>query len=245
MSHIDTSANLNRWRKKSLAEKALLAVGMLLIAVCIPSWIDDLVVAAIMIAATVGGARVPFSLWWKAMTAPISFLFLGVLTLIFQVHAFPFFIGLAPNGLELAWKLGVRAFAGLCCLLFLALTTPAADLTGGLRKIGVPAEIVEMALLMYRFVFLLTDTAEAMNAAQAARLGHVTYKMHMKSLSLLIVNLMPRAFSRAQALEIGLAARGWRGELRVLSPVRPASPAWIGAILAAEVIVLVIGLRTL
>ena len=245
MSHIDTSAHINRWRKKSLAEKALLAIGMLLIAVCVPSWIDDLVVAVLMIAATVLGARVPFDLWWKAMTAPISFLFIGVLTLIFQVGFFPFHIGLAPHGLELAGRLGVRAFAGLTCLLFLALTTPAADLTAGLRKLGVPAEIVEMALLMYRFVFLLTDTAEAMNAAQAARLGHVTYKMHMKSLSLLIVNLMPRAFARAQALEIGLAARGWHGDLRVLSPVRPASPAWIGAIVAAEVIVLVIGLRTL
>jgi cobalt/nickel transport system permease protein len=244
LSHIDTSANLNRWRKKSLAEKALLAIGMLLIAVSVPSPTVDILVSAIMIAATVLGAKVPFSLWWKAMTAPISFLFLAVLTLMFQVHAGWPFIGIAPHGLELAWKLGLRAYAGLNCLLFLALTTPAADLTAGLRKIGVPAEIVEMALLMYRFVFLLTDTAEAMNAAQAARLGHVTYRKHMHSLSLLIVNLMPRAFARAQALEVGLAARGWRGELRVLSPVRPASPAWIGGIAAAEVVVLLIGLYT-
>jgi cobalt/nickel transport system permease protein len=245
VSHIDTSANLNRWRKKSLAEKALLAIGMLLLAVALPSWPADVLVAVIMILATVAGARVPFTLWWKAMTAPIGFLVLAVLTLLFQVRAFPFSIGFAPHGLALAFRLGLRAFAGLTCLLFLALTTPAADLTGGLRRIGVPAEIVEMALLMYRFVFLLTDTAEAMNAAQAARLGHITYRSHMKSLSLLIVNLMPRAFARAQALEVGLAARGWAGELRVLSPVRPASPRWIGAILAIEAVVLLIGLHPL
>ena len=243
MSHIDTSAHINRWRKKSLAEKALLAVGMLLIAVCVPSWIGDLVVAAIMITATILGAGVPVGLWWKAMTAPIGFLFVAVLTLMFQVGFWH--VGLAPHGLELAWRLGVRAFAGLTCLLFLALTTPAADLTAGLRRLGVPAEIVEMALLMFRFVFLLTDTAESMNAAQAARLGHAGYRRHMKSLSLLIVNLMPRAFARAQALEIGLAARGWRGDLRVLSPVRPASRAWLGAIVAVEAVVLLIGLRTL
>jgi cobalt/nickel transport system permease protein len=242
VSHIDTSANINRWRKKSLAEKALLAIGMLLIAVCVPSWIGDIAVAAIMIAATIFGARVPFGLWWKTMTAPIGFLFFAVVTLLFQFQGLH--VSLAPHGVELAWRLGLRAFAGLTCLLFLALTTPATDFTAGLRRIGVPAEIVEMALLMYRFVFLLTDTAEAMNAAQAARLGHVGYRRHMHSLSLLIVNLMPRAFARAQALEIGLAARGWRGELRVLSPVRPASPAWIGGIVAAEVVVLLIGLYT-
>ncbi len=78
-----------------------------------------------------------------------------------------------------------------------------------------------MTLLIYRFVFLLTDTAETMNAAQAARLGHISYRRHMKSLGLLIANLMPRAFARAQALEIGLAARGWHGELRVLSSGPP------------------------
>lgn len=101
-----------------------------------------------------------------------------------------------------------------------------------------------MALLMYRFLFLLTDTAESMNAAQAARLGHITYRRHLKSLSLLIANLMPRALFRARALEVGLAARGWRGELRVLSPVRKASGGAIAAILLVELLVLAFGLRT-
>jgi cobalt/nickel transport system permease protein len=242
MSHIDTSAHLNRWRKKSLAEKSLLAIGMLLIAVSVPSWHAAVLVAAVMIGATLLGAGVPLSLWWKAVTAPIGFLLVGVLTLIFQVQLWH--IGIAPHGLELAGRVGARAFAGLTCLLFIALTTPATDIIAGLRRIGVPAEIAEMTLLIYRFVFLLGDTAETMNAAQAARLGHINYQRHMKSLGLLIANLMPRAFSRAQALEIGLAARGWHGELRVLSPVRRASPFGLGIILALEAGILLIGLQT-
>jgi cobalt/nickel transport system permease protein len=242
MSHIDTSAHLNRWRKKSLAEKALLALGMLVIAISVPSWEAAALVAVIMIGAALIGARVPFDVWWKTMTPPMGFLFVGVFTLIFQVEFWR--IGLAPHGVELAWRVGMRAFAGLCCLLFIALTTPATDLLIGLRRIGVPAEIGEMALLIYRFVFLLTDTAESMNAAQAARLGHSTYRRHMKSLGLLIANLMPRAFSRAQALEIGLAARGWDGELRVLSVVRQTSAANIAIILTLELAVLVIALVT-
>ena len=242
MSHIDTSAYLNRWRKKSLAEKSLLAFGMLLIAVSVSSWQAALLVAALMIGATLFGAGVAFPLWWKTMTLPIGFLIAGVFTFIFQVQLLH--IRIAPHGLELAGRVGARAFAGLTCLLFLALTTPAADLAAGMRRIGVPAEIAEMMLLMYRFIFLLTDTAETMNAAQAARLGHITYRGHMKSLSLLIANLMPRALARAHALEIGLAARGWRGELRVLRPVRRASATGLSIILALEVLVLLFGLYT-
>jgi cobalt/nickel transport system permease protein len=240
-SLLDASANLNRWRKKSLAEKSLLALGMLVIAIAVPSWQSALLVAALMIGATLYGARVEFSAWWKAMTAPVGFLIFGMIPLALQVDGWH--IGLAPHGLELAGRLGARALAGFTCLLFLALTTPATDLVAGLRRIGLPSEITEMALLMYRFVFLLLDTAETMHAAQAARLGHVTYRRHMFSLSLLIANLLPRALARAQALEVGLAARGWSGDLRVMSSDRRGSAVNFGAIIALELLVLLIGLR--
>lgn len=243
MSIIDTSANLNRWRRKSLAEKSLLALGMLLIAVAVPSWVSALTVALLMAAATLVGARVSPSVWWKVMTAPLGFLAAGLVSVLFQVH--DWHLSIAPQGPELAGRLAVRALAGITCLLFLALTTPAADLVAGLRRIGVPAEITEMALLMYRFLFLLTGTAEAMNTAQSARLGHSSYRRHMKSLGLLIANLMPRSLARARALEVGLAARGWHGELRVLTPVRPVSAASIGAIALLELTVLALGLHTL
>jgi cobalt/nickel transport system permease protein len=241
VAQIDTSAHINRWRTKSLAEKGALALGMLVVAVSVPSWRADLAIAAIMIAATLLGARVSFPLWWKAMTAPFGFMIVGVASVMFQVGNWQ--VGIAPNGAHLALTLACRAFAGLTCLLFLALTTPAADLAGGLRRIGVPSEIVEMTLLIYRFVFLLTDTAEAMHAAQAARLGYVGKRRHMKSLGVLIANLMPRALARAEALEIGLAARGWNGELRVLSPVRPASPIWLVVVFALELVILIVGFR--
>ena len=242
MAHIDTSANTNRWRRKSLTEKSLLALGMLVIAISVPSWRGALLVAAVMTCTTLLGARVSVSVWWKTMTAPLGFLLIGVAALAVQVQGVH--VSLAPNGLELAVRLASRALAGVTCLLFLALTTPAADLVGGLSRIGVPAEIAELALLVYRFLFLLTDTAETMHAAQAARLGHSSYRRHLKSLGLLIANLMPRALSRARALEVGLAARGWRGELRVLSPIRHVSVAGVVAILAVELLVLAIGLRT-
>ena len=243
MSIIDTSANLNLWRRKSLAEKSLLALGMLLIAIAVPSWVSALAVAVIMTAATLLGARVPPGVWSRVVTAPVGFLIAGAAGVALQIHHGH--LALAPQGVGLAGRLAARALAGVSCLLFLALTTPAADLIAGMRRIGVPAEIAEMALLMYRFLFLLTGTAEAMNTAQGARLGHSSYRRHMRSLGLLIANLMPRALARARALEIGLAARGWRGELRVLSPVRRASVGAIAAIALLELAVLALGLRTL
>jgi len=242
MSIIDTSANLNRWRTRPLAEKTLLALGMLLIAVAVPSWQGALLVAAVISGVTLAGARIAPAVWWRALVAPLGFLLIGSLTLAFQVQGWH--VSLAPHGLEQSLRLMARALAGTLCLLFLALTTPATDLVAGLRRIGLPAEIAEMALLMYRFLFLLADTAHAMNLAQAARLGHVTRRRRMRSLSLLIANLMPRALARAGALEIGLAARGWHGDLRVQRVTRKVSKPAIAAIVLLEGAMLIIALRT-
>lgn len=243
MSQLDTVANTNRWRGKSLTEKSLLALGMLAIAVGVPSWQGALLVAFLMTAATLLGARVPLRVWWHTLIAPLGFLLVGVIGIALQIDGH-LHVGLAPHGIELAGRLAARALAGVTCLLFLALTTPATHLVAGLRRIGIPAEIAELALLIYRFLFLLTDTAEAMHAAQAARLGHSTYRRHLHSLGLLIANLLPRALSRAKALEVGLAARGWRGDLRVLSPVRGVSTTGVTAIIVVELLVIAFGLHT-
>lgn len=229
MSSIDRAAHLNRWRRKPLAEKALLALGMLVLAIALPPGPGAPLVAVVMTAVTLIGARAPSRLWLSCAAAPMGFLAVGVISLALRVDAHG--LGLAPAGLQTAATLAMRSIAGVTCLLFLALTTPTTDLISGLRRIGIPAEIAEVALLIYRFVFVLADAALAMDVAQAARLGHATARLRVRSLGLLIANLLPRAFDRARRLEIGLAARGWHGDLRVLS-FRPA-PTARGLVLVA------------
>lgn len=215
MSPIDREAHLNRWRTKPLVEKFSFALGMLLLALVSKPWPAAGFIAAVMTGAALVGARVAPRVWLACATAPLGFLALGVVPLVLRVDLNG--VGLAPGGLEAAGALAARSAAGVACLLFLALTTPTCDLLAGARRLGVPAEIVEIALLMYRFLFILADEAAAMNAAQAARLGHAGTGRRVRSLGLVAANLLPRALDRARRMEIGLAARGWSGEMRVLS----------------------------
>jgi len=123
-------------------------------------------------------------------------------------------------------------------LMFLVMTTPMADLFGGLRRLAVPAELVELALLTYRFVFLIADEAAAMTAAQRARLGHSSRRRWLRSTARVIANLLPRALARARRMETGLAARGWQGEMRVLSPHVPACGRMLALVLTVQAAVL-------
>jgi cobalt/nickel transport system permease protein len=205
-----------------LTEKSVLALGMMALALVFPPFPVAPVVALVMTAATLLGARVSPRLWLGCAAAPLGFLLVGSLSLALQVDSAG--IGLAPGGMTAAGGSAARSLAGLTALLFLALTTPATDLVAGARRLGLPSEIAEIALLMYRFLFLLAGTALAMDTAQAARLGHDGSRRRMRALGALIANLLPRSLDRARRLEVGLAARGWNGEMRVLS--RRAAVSW-------------------
>jgi cobalt/nickel transport system permease protein len=235
----DRAANLNRWRRKSLVEKATLALGMLALALLLPPFPAVPVIAAIMTGAALIGARVPAGIWLALAAGPLGFMLTGAAMLTVQIDANG--LSLAPNGFAVAAELMARSTAGLTCLLFLALTTPVTDVLAGMRRLGLPAEVTEVALLTYRFLFVLADTAMAMDAAQAARLGHNGGKRRLRSLGVLAANLLPRAMDRARRLEIGLSARGWEGEMRVLSSQATLSVSGMSAILAVEAATAAIG----
>jgi cobalt/nickel transport system permease protein len=77
MSPIDREAHLNRWRGKPLAEKLLLALGMLVLALVTPPWPGAGFVALVMTAATLLFARVSPKVWLACAAAPLGFLAVG------------------------------------------------------------------------------------------------------------------------------------------------------------------------
>lgn len=239
-STIDRIAHTNRWRGRSLLEKSLLAFGLLAVSLAFPPWPTAGAVLVVAFAATVGAAGVSARAWGLAMAPPLGFVLTGAATLLVTVGGDG--IALAPNGLGDAAALTLRSSAAAAALLLLALTTPATDLVAGLARLRVPAEIVELALLIYRFVFVLSDTLVAMQAAQEARLGHVGWRRRIRSSGLIAAGLLPRAMDRAHRMEAGLAARGWSGgALRVLSPRRPVSAAGLAGVVAVIAALVLLG----
>ena len=232
IASIDRVAAQGPWRNRPLAEKCLIGLGFLLLAVTLPPLPGAVLVTLAILAFTFFGARVPLRFWASVAALPLGFLATGALVVLVQIG--PEGIGLAPDGPARAAALVMRASAATCCLLFLATTTPATDLLSGLRRLRVPAELVEIALLTYRFIFILAEEAAAMTTAQRARLGHATRRRWLRSTAQVIAALLPRALARARRLETGLAARGWQGEMRVLSTRPPASPLVLGLIVTLQ-----------
>ena len=241
-STIDRIAHSNRWRSRSLVEKSALAFGLLAVSLAFPPWPTAAGVLAVAFAAALAAGVSPGA-WVRVMAPPLGFVLTGAATLLVSVGADG--IALAPDGLSAAAALTLRASAATAALLLLALTTPATDLVAALARLKVPAEIVELALLVYRFLFVLADTLAAMQAAQEARLGHVGWRRRIRSSGLIAAALLPRAMDRARRLETGLAARGWSGgSLRVLTRRAPVSTAGLSAVAATLLALVLLGMTT-
>ena len=230
MLTLDAVAQINRWRTRSVTEKSALALGMLGLALGLPPLPTAPLIIALMAAAAILGAGVPVRLWAAACAGPLGFLAMGLLPLAFDDPA-------------LAAGMAMRSFAAVTCLVFLGLTTPAPDIVRALRKIGLPVEIADIALLTYRLLFLFSDTAMSMHRAQAARLGTVGLRRRLRSLGLLLANLLPRAFARAARMDMGLQARGWRGEMPVLTALHPVSRLGLASVAILEIGVALVGVR--
>ncbi len=207
------------------------------------SWSAQVLVIMVTATSLIVGARIPARDVWNCVTIPLGFIAAStaaqVITLHFE-HGAPVF-GISLAALRPAAWVALRSVACVSALIWLALTTPLTDIVQLLRRVGVSAELSDIALMMFRFVWLTLDCAEAGVQSQANRLGYATYRGGLHSLGLLLSSLLPRVLSRARRLESGLAARGYTGELRFVELSRPLSSRRLLAVAAVLISVAVVG----
>jgi cobalt/nickel transport system permease protein len=134
------------------------------------------------------------------------------------VHLGPLWVSSSPDALYLGVGLVTRALGAASAMNFLALTTPLVDMLELFRRWRVPVILVDIMVVVYRFIFVLLESLDRMYRAQDSRLGyHTSYFRTMNSAALLGSRLFIDAFQRSRRLQIALDSRGYDGgDLRVL-----------------------------
>ena len=74
-----------------------------------------------------------------------------------------------PDGGRAALSIVVRSTLCLATMILLTNTTSFSDLLSVLRRVGVPALLITVLALMYRYLFVLIDEAGRMQRARASR----------------------------------------------------------------------------
>jgi len=168
--------------------------------------------------------QIPLRFYVKLMLMPLAFLLPGCLAVALelvpaQAGAMMLILplgsltlGISPGSFSLAVNILLRSLAALSALYFLALTTPFAQLGWLLRKAKIPAGAVELALLTYRFIFVLADTAHSIYTSQSTRLGYSCRRNTLKSLGLLASGLLIKSLERSRLMHASLVSRCYEGE---------------------------------
>ncbi|WP_029431123.1 cobalt ECF transporter T component CbiQ [Blastococcus sp. URHD0036] len=217
---VDDAAWASAWRHRSPGDKLLLCVGLVVCALVLPAWPGSVLVGAVAVVLALGPARVPAATFGRAVRWPLTFVAVSALTTVVTVDGG---LGWAPDAAARAGSLVGHALAGSAAVLLLATTTPMADLLPALRRLRVPAAVVEVASVTYRLLFVLLQSLNTIREAQTARMGYSSVRRSYRSSGVLAAAVLTRSWDRARRMQEGLAGRGLETGLRVLPEVLPSS----------------------
>lgn len=230
---IDKLAYGSVWRYKSVSLKTSLAVGSLIICVAVRSFLVSGVVLAIMSCLAVKYSRATLRRYGGMMMWPLTFLILGTIAILIDLADGPVGLWNIPIGgkylvitmysLLYSLRLIAVSLASVSCLYFLVLTTPVLDLMGLLRRLHCPWLVIELMMLIYRFIFVLLDSALSITRAQNCRLGNRDMKTSITSMGNMLAALLVQAVGKASILFDAMEARCYDGRIRVLSENIPAA----------------------
>ena len=244
MHLVDPCANLSRWREHPI-EVTAFSAGLVLLALLLPPVPCGLAIIAVSGLAVVVGAGIPAGVYVRVLLLPVSFLIAGSIALIFSVStddAGRLSVVITREGTTTAAIVFLRSLAAVSAMMLLALTVPMGEILSLLRRWHVPAVLTELMGLIYRLLFVFDETLHAMIRAQGCRLGYRNLRTSYRSLGAAVAALFIRAIDRARRLEMGLASRGYHGELRVLSCRHAVSRRAIVVILLTQLSIVAMGL---
>ncbi|MDF3001866.1 MAG: cbiQ [Bacillota bacterium] len=229
---IDKLAYSSKLRYKNPAVKAAFAVGSLLICVGARSFVISLIILMIMGGLTVLSGRISVLRYFGLLMIPFSFLALSTLAIVFNLSEQPLnlfnipigtvYLAVSQNSLREGVLLVVVALASVSCLYFLTLSTTMIDLLTLLQRLRCPKLMVELMMLIYRYIFVLLDMASAISTSQKCRLGNKDFMTELRSVGQLLAVLLIRSLKKSSLLYDAMESRCYDGEIRVLNEYRPA-----------------------
>ncbi len=122
---------------------------------------------------------------------------------------------LQAASLQSGQALAARVLGGVGVLLLLSAVTPAHQIFHALRALGMPRGWVEVALLMYRYTFILLDLVADMTAAQRLRLGYANLRRGFVSAGVVAGSVILRSVDQAVRAHEAMHVRGYCGEIPV------------------------------
>jgi len=224
-STIDTIAHTNKLRHVDTRLKVIFAITTLLITVASTSPIPPFLAFIIATILILFAAKIKLRTYFLLLLTP---LFFGLVSLLlmslffgytnsplysFELLSHTFVV--QKEGVNIGLLVASRTLAGSACLFFLALTTPMTELFTGLKWLRIPEVVIELAMIIYRYIFVFLEEAERMWLASQMR-GKSNFRTKIEVFSMLTSTLFLRTIHRGEKLFVAMNSRCYDGETNSL-----------------------------
>jgi len=219
-STLDNYAHSNNLKNVDINFKVLFAILTMLMSLISTSPVIPLFITFLMSFLIIFKAKIPWKFYLKFLMVPFFF---GFLTFIFMSIFFGigvrilelgiFNLAVTEDGFNLGLLIFSRIMGGFTCLAFLTLTTPMNEMFFMFESLKVPKIVIEITMLMYRYIFLFLEEAENMYNSQKTRMGYGNIKNTYKSLGMLSSNLFIRTWLKGEQAYIAMESRCYDGTI--------------------------------
>ncbi|CVI73265.1 Cobalt transport protein CbiQ [Clostridiales bacterium CHKCI001] len=223
---MDKIAYSSKLREKNPCLKTVFAVGTLLLCIFTRNLLFSSFILIGMGLLLKTYVKTSLHMWIHLIVVPILFVILSTITILINISKEPLsgfavpigaiYLTASKEGIKTSCNLAMTAFASISCLYFLSLTTPVIDLLTVLKVIRCPSLIIELILLIYRFIFILANTASSIHTAQKCRLSETNYRTLLSAWSQMLAILFVLALKRSRAVYDAMEARCYDGRINVL-----------------------------
>lgn len=212
----------NELTESNIYSKLIFALLAILLNLLTGSPIIPLIIFIVCSALILFIAKIPLRFYVTFMAVPIGFALLSGIFLAFlgtgeQIWSLGIFgIGLTKGGINQALLVFARVLGGVAALGFLILTTPMNRIFAVFHDLHLPAILTDLAILMYRYIFLFLDVTATMYNSQKTRLGYHNYMSWMNCLASLAGMVFIRTWEQGEISYKALASRGYNGRLNMI-----------------------------
>ena len=224
---IDDYAYKNKLSKVNPNMKFAIGMLLLILSLINPYNYISLIIIAIMSLVIVGIAKIELKDYIHFIKIPLVFLIISIImilltfskdkeVLLYSIKIGSLYIGVSNESIISSTHLFFRALSCLTCIYFIMLTTPFNQLIFVFKKLHLPDIVLEISMLMYRFIFIFMEEVADIRKSQELRFGHINLKNGYNSFGLLVNMLFKRMMIRYDEMSIALDMKLYDGTFYIV-----------------------------
>jgi len=227
---LEDIAQKNGLREVNTYLKLATGLGAIILCLLSTSYLPPLVIALVLTGSILILARVDAKTYAGLFIVPVWFALFSVAGIILISGGQEVFwrwdpfswlsLSITRESINFGFLVFCRVMGGMSAMCFIALTTPMTDIFIVLRRCRIPDIMIDVAMIIYRTIFIIMDQVKQIHAAQVMRLGYSTVGESIHSFASMSGAVFIASWDAGDDLIRAMDARCYDGKFALLGETR-------------------------